>query len=397
MVQMQEYSRGLNMVCPPMISNNHMYELGNTMEKDGLPRYTPVDENGAHCPRRRRHIRRSIFRLAILTCLTYTLYIHWTWERIYGRPDVKETLTTDKLRTDYETCGRLRTVPKISKSARERNARYVDGHSAVLIRNATTWTGEPIHKSDDGYSWVQADVLMEYGLIKRVEPGISESELPSDCEIYEANGRQLTSGIVDMHSHVTVDPLPSLRGWSDDNELSSDITPYVRSLDGINPLDHQLQVIKSGGVTTSLILPGSGNNMGGEAYVVKHAVGKSDGRSEISAEDMLVDPDKTWRYMKMVRILMGKRLPLSQTWLTLLTFCIRHAGRIQNRSMVGWDEISGPSRGWVKLGTSDTLSSKRQLLSAPKTTGVMQLTRSEWRTCRHTSRKTCSGKAWVRS
>ncbi|KAK3723497.1 hypothetical protein LTR37_001749 [Vermiconidia calcicola] len=287
------------MVCPPMISNNHMYELGNTMEKDGLPRYTPVDENGAHCPRRRRHIRRSIFRLAILTCLTYTLYIHWTWERIYGRPDVKETLTTDKLRTDYETCGRLRTVPKISKSARERNARYVDGHSAVLIRNATTWTGEPIHKSDDGYSWVQADVLMEYGLIKRVEPGISESELPSDCEIYEANGRQLTSGIVDMHSHVTVDPLPSLRGWSDDNELSSDITPYVRSLDGINPLDHQLQVIKSGGVTTSLILPGSGNNMGGEAYVVKHAVGKSDGRSEISAEDMLVDPDKTWRYMKM--------------------------------------------------------------------------------------------------
>lgn len=66
-----------------------------------------------------------------------------------------------------------------------------------------------------------------------------------------------------------------------------------------DPLDHQLQVIKSGGVTTSLILPGSGNNMGGEAYVVKHAVGQQDGRTEISAEDMLADPDKNWRYMKM--------------------------------------------------------------------------------------------------
>lgn len=39
--------------------------------------------------------------------------------------------------------------------------------------------------------------------------------------------------------------------------------------------------------------------MGGEAYVVKHAVGKTDGRPEISAEDMLADPDKNWRYMKM--------------------------------------------------------------------------------------------------
>lgn len=52
-------------------------------------------------------------------------------------------------------------------------------------------------------------------------------------------------------------------------------------------------------MTTSLILPGSGNNIGGEAYVVKHAVGKPDGRLEISAEDMLADPEKNWRYMKM--------------------------------------------------------------------------------------------------
>ena len=146
---------------------------------------------------------------------------------------------------------------------------------------------------------MQADVFMQNGLIKRVEASIPLHSLPEKYEVYDAHRRQLTAGIVDMHSHSTVDTLPALRGWSDDNELSSDITPYVRSLDGINPLDHQLQVIKSGGVTTSLILPGSGNNMGGEAYVIKHAVGKPDGRKEISAEDMLADPEKHWRYMKM--------------------------------------------------------------------------------------------------
>lgn len=33
--------------------------------------------------------------------------------------------------------------------------------------------------------------------------------------------------------------------------------------------------------------------------MIKHAVGKSDGRPELSAEDMLADPDRNWRYMKM--------------------------------------------------------------------------------------------------
>jgi imidazolonepropionase-like amidohydrolase len=40
-------------------------------------------------------------------------------------------------------------------------------------------------------------------------------------------------------------------------------------------------------------------NIGGEAFVIKHAVGKSDGRPELSVEDMLADPDRNWRYMKM--------------------------------------------------------------------------------------------------
>lgn len=36
------------------------------------------------------------------------------------------------------------------------------------------------------------------------------------------------------------------------------------------------------------------------AFVLKHAVGKADGRPELSAEDMLADPERNWRYMKMV-------------------------------------------------------------------------------------------------
>lgn len=216
-------------------------------------------------------------------------------------------LSISKLQADLAVCSKLRAKPSDPIGlGRERNARYIDSHKPTLIRNATVWVGEPVAgtsaeaaRAGEGWEWINADVFLEYGLIKKVDKDIAITDLPKDTIIWDANGRQLTAGIIDMHSHSGVDSLPELRGNSDVNEMSSDITPYVRSIDGIQPTDHQIQVIKSGGVTTSLVLPGSGNNIGGEAYVIKHAVGKPDGRDEISAEDMLADPDKNWRYMKM--------------------------------------------------------------------------------------------------
>ncbi|KAL1874778.1 hypothetical protein VTK73DRAFT_197 [Phialemonium thermophilum] len=204
---------------------------------------------------------------------------------------------------DLQTCQRLRLRPVDPIGAtRDRNERYVDGHQPTLVRNATVWIGEP----DAGglYSWApEMDVYLEHGLIKRMGRTGSLST-PSnaagdDVLVFEAEGRPLTSGLIDMHSHAGVRPLPTLHSNDDVSEFSdsSNIAPYVRSKDGIKPLDHHLQVIKSGGVTSSLVLPGSRNNIGGEAFVVKHAVGPADGRSEISVEDLIAD--RTWRYMKM--------------------------------------------------------------------------------------------------
>lgn len=175
-----------------------------------------------------------------------------------------------------------------------------------MIKNATVWIGEPVKgtspedaRAGKGWKWLTRDVLLQYGLIEKVSEEISSDKLPKGTLIYDAQGLKLTSGIVDMHSHAGVYPLPILDGYSDGNEMSDNITPWARVIDGLYPLDPQIQVIKSGGVTTSLILPGSENNIGGEAYVIKHAVGKPDGRKEISVADLLADPDHTWRYMKM--------------------------------------------------------------------------------------------------
>ncbi|KAI5251661.1 hypothetical protein E4T42_04084 [Aureobasidium subglaciale] len=266
------------------------------MDKEGLPQYSEVVKPWADRRRRRR-----IFRVVAATCLSYFAYSAY---RISSNTEKSASLlSSTRLQDDYATCAALQSVPVNPSGVREYNKRYVNGTKPVLIQNATVWTGEPLPGTSfedahqgKGYSWIQSDVFIEHGLIKRVASSISLADLPSEYEIFNAHGRQLTAGIVDMHSHAGLGSLGGLQG--DENELSSDITPYVKSLDSLDPLHPEIQWIKSGGVTTSLLLPGSGNNIGGEAFLVKFAVGKEGGRAELSQQDMFADPDHTWRYMK---------------------------------------------------------------------------------------------------
>lgn len=260
----------------------------------------PIElESASRRTRRFKVPRRSrIYKAFALVFLAAIVLFQWLqlW-----RTEVESTkLSAKKLNADFETCKKLRHKPKDPKGpGRDKNARYLSGGKPTLIRNATIWTGEADARSGVGWDWKAGDVLLDKGLISRVEVGISTKNLPEDTIIYEAEGRQLTAGIIDMHSHAGVFSLPTLDGYLDVNEASENLTPWARSIDAIFPLDHQIQVIKSGGVTTSLVLPGSANNIGGEAFLIKHAVGKDDGRPEISARDLLADTDQNWRYMKM--------------------------------------------------------------------------------------------------
>ncbi|MCJ1323232.1 hypothetical protein MMC15_008586 [Xylographa vitiligo] len=269
------------------------------MKSDRLPEYSEIVSPWTQVPRNRR--RRALRLVAFFLLLCFIFGWNDLWK---STPPFPVTLSTNRLQEDYATCSLLRRIPRDPSGIRIRNARFVNGTKSLLVRNATVWTGEPIPGtslglgySDEGFAWVTSDVFIEHGLIKQVAPHIHLEESVGDYELFDAEGRALTAGIVDMHSHAGVDPQPNLQ--DDTNELSSDITPYVRSIDAFDPLDQQIQWIKSGGVTTSLVLPGSGNNIGGEAFVFKFAVGKPNGRSEISQQDMLADPEHNWRYMKM--------------------------------------------------------------------------------------------------
>lgn len=92
---------------------------------------------------------------------------------------------------------------------------------------------------------------------------------PEGCEIYDAAGCIVTPGLVEGHCHIGVHE-ESLR-WegNDTNEYSSPITPDMRAIDGINPMDEAFRNALEGGVTTAVTGPGSANVIGGTFVAMK--------------------------------------------------------------------------------------------------------------------------------
>jgi len=98
-------------------------------------------------------------------------------------------------------------------------------------------------------------VLIKDGKIKAVGKKIKK---PKEAELIDAEGMVVTPGFIDAHTHLGVMPLKT--GYpreTEANESTEPVTPELRALDGLNPLDPAFKTALSGGVTSVMVLPGS--------------------------------------------------------------------------------------------------------------------------------------------
>lgn len=113
----------------------------------------------------------------------------------------------------------------------------------TMVRNASLITG-------DGVLGGRKDVLFFKGIILNVTDTLDEAYLSPQAVIrayahfldgetpslvtIQAEGRFLSPGLVDMHSHLGTDSWPEFSASSDTNEMSeSAVRSQLRSLDGI--------------------------------------------------------------------------------------------------------------------------------------------------------------------
>jgi len=127
----------------------------------------------------------------------------------------------------------------------------------LLIRNATVWTNEK-----EGIL-TNTDVLVKNGKIAQIGKNLSEAS----AKVIDGSGQYLSPGIIDEHSHIAAFSI---------NEGAQSVTSEVRIGDNLNPEDINIYRQLSGGVTSSHILHGSANTIGGQTQLIKLRWGVND-------------------------------------------------------------------------------------------------------------------------
>src|SRR5690554_5869029 len=127
------------------------------------------------------------------------------------------------------------------------------------IKNALiyTMTGEIIENGS---------ILISEGKIVDLGQNLNVS---SNCEEIDAGGRMVTPGFIDAHCHIGLGETGIGFEGADYNERIDPLTPHLRAIDAINPMDVALRHAYEAGVTTAVTGPGSANVVGGTFTAIK--------------------------------------------------------------------------------------------------------------------------------
>ena len=111
-----------------------------------------------------------------------------------------------------------------------------------------------------------ADILVKDGKIQKIEKDI---QVESGVQVIDAAGKYVFPGFIDAHTHMGLWEDGMGFEGADGNEETDPITPHMRAIDGINPMDRTFSEALQGGITCVGTGPGSANVMGGQYIAIK--------------------------------------------------------------------------------------------------------------------------------
>ncbi len=127
----------------------------------------------------------------------------------------------------------------------------------------------------NGKLYTMEDGIVEQGTIlldgtKIVAVG-ADVAIPAEAQVIDVEGRIVTPGFIDAHTHMGIDEEIHQPIGDDCNEMTEPNTAELRAMDAINYRDLAFQDAVQAGITTVMITPGSANVFGGLITVMKTA------------------------------------------------------------------------------------------------------------------------------
>ena len=131
----------------------------------------------------------------------------------------------------------------------------------IFIKNGKIMTME-------GYIHESGSILLADGKIMAV--GNSQiDEKKEDVIVIDARGGWVMPGLIEAHCHMGITEEKKGMEGNDCNENVEPITPYLRGIDAINPMDAAFDDAVRAGITAAMVGPGSSNVVGGQFAVIK--------------------------------------------------------------------------------------------------------------------------------
>tara|TARA_B100001758_G_scaffold247366_1_gene264917 strand:- start:410 stop:3400 length:2991 start_codon:yes stop_codon:yes gene_type:complete len=164
-------------------------------------------------------------------------------------------------------------IPSVWFPNKAHGKEVLEKHKSIIFRNTTVWTNEK-----EGIL-LNTDVIISKGKIIAIGTMLNPLDYfnEGDFITIDASKLNLTSGIIDEHSHIAIS-----RGV---NEASQAVSAEVRIGDVINPEDHNIYRQLAGGTVVSQLLHGSANPIGGQSAIIKLRWGESAEKMKISNTD----------------------------------------------------------------------------------------------------------------
>lgn len=129
----------------------------------------------------------------------------------------------------------------------------------MLIKNGLLYTMEERQPR-------KADLLIRKGKIAEISDKITPTE---QMEVFDAEGLRVYPGFIDAHSHIGIAQERTSSQLDPSNEGTNPVTPCMRAVDAINPMDSAFHNALAAGITGVMCGPGSSNPVGGQFAFIK--------------------------------------------------------------------------------------------------------------------------------
>ena len=123
------------------------------------------------------------------------------------------------------------------------------------------------HDYADGYLRIEQGKITAVGDMRECDAEALKTD--GDVQVIDAKGCLVMPGIIEAHCHMGITEEKKGMEGDDCNETVDPVTPYLRAVDAINPMDDAFHDALKAGITAAMVGPGSSNVVGGQFAFIK--------------------------------------------------------------------------------------------------------------------------------